>query len=369
MYFHAKSHVPKKHIRKKVRGNFSEIIINYGWGGIYMKKIISIGLSLVLLFTLVGCNRTNLEEYENALKKSAQIKKSEMILEANITNDFREQVLFQQGLFGLNGFENISYKQRTKVDMEVKKVITEISTDIGGIAADFNMYLLDNRFFVEFLSPAISPKKYIEVNQGDVNFFNMQTFEEYEKNKDKNLLGVSDNTFKLIKDKWLEILSEENVFKGEKILITTEVGEVKAREYTIETNKEQLKELSSFAFDTLLSSGEIERGMEENLTKQNDPELINQGLNMIKRWIEDAKDLSFIYKAYIDMDGYIVEEKIDIIYESGQKYQSPLRKTQLRVNTQYLNIGKSPDFHMEEPNDKNTIKLEDLDLRNFPLFN
>lgn len=118
---------------------------------------------------------------------------------------------------------------------------------------------------VELLAPVISPKKYIEVNKGDINFLSMQTFEEYEENKGENLTGLSDDTFNKIKNKWLELLEDENVFKGEKILITTEAGEVKAREYTIDTNKEQLKELLNFAIDTAVSGGEIERAIEEEL--------------------------------------------------------------------------------------------------------
>lgn len=335
-----------------------------------MKKIILMILIISLLFTTVGCGKSSLEEYNNALKKTSELEKGEMILEINVDNEFRESILHQQAVPFLKSLESIKLKQNIKTDLESQRALAEISASVGGFGVDFNMYVLGEKFYVEVLSPIISPKKYVEVEPGDVNFFSMQTFEEYEKNKGKNTIGLSDDTFEKIKNKWLEILEDENVFKGEKILITTEAGEVKAREYTISIDTEQLVELINFSLDTIRNSGEIEKGIEEGkIMEENELNNIYQLFDRLKEFVEDAKNLNFIYKAFIDIDGYIVEQKMSFLYESGTKYNNPIKKSEIDVFVQNLNIGKTPSFDMEEANEENTLKLEDLNVMEFPLFN
>lgn len=334
-----------------------------------MKKILVLVMTLAMVLN-IGCGRSDLQEYNNAMKKTSDLRRYESNVLVTVKNEFDTKGYNDAGIKHLENFEDISLLAKGKIDMDKKRSIAEINAKMGGMGIDFNLYTLDEKHYIEVLAPIISDKKYIEIEGTDLSGNTMYNFDEIEEivGTGKNITGLTDETLEKIRTKWLEILNDENVFKGEKILVTTEEGEVKAREYTIDIKEEQSTEFINYIIDTIVSGGDIDKAVKES-DADIDGEQMESVIDGFRKIIKDAKDLSFSYKAYIDIDGHMVEEKIGIIYENGKvRVKQPLKKMTININTQTTNIGKEQIFDMEEPNGKNTIKFGDLDVGKFLLF-
>lgn len=326
-----------------------------------MKKTIFILLALSLVFGLMGCSKSNMTEYSNAVKKTAELKKGEELLEIKIKNEFDLSKFTEEGkmIFGL--FEDISLSAKGKIDKNQKKQMVETNLKIAGFNTDFNLYALDDKFYIEIINPVVNDKKYIEFDQAEQIIV---------LDDDVPQIGLSEDTIKKIKDKWLDMVSEENIFKGKNILITTDSGEVKATEYTININHEQFIELSSYVIDTIIANRDIHKILESE--EGFSSEKINNLFNIVKYRLENAIDLGYNYKAFIDKDGYIVEQNMEFVFLSDQIYGLPISKSEISIKSQILNLGKTPKFEFEEPNENNTIKIEDMmkgiDMNTLPIL-
>lgn len=313
-----------------------------------MKKKILLLLALSLIFGLVGCSKSTIEEYSNAVKKTAELKKGETIIDATIKNEFDTTKLTEQGKMLLGLFEDISLSINTKKDLDQEKEVSEITIGIAGTSMDFNLYFFGDKSYMEFINPILSDKKYIEFEDEDI----------IKIDQDKAPSGLSEGTLEKIREKWLEMVNSENIFKGENILISTDAGEVKAREYRIDLNNEQIIELANYTIDTILENKDFERNLEGGSIL----ELLQlkHNLNILKERLKTATDLGFNYKAYIDKDGYIVEEKLGFIYASDKTYGLPIKKSEINISSHMTNTA--PEFHIEEPNENNTINIKDIDF-------
>ena len=322
-----------------------------------MKKIIILLLAISLVFGLMGCSKSTIAEYSNAVKKTSELKKVEELLEIKIKNEFDLSKFTEEGKMIFALFEDISLSAKGKIDKNQKKQMVETNLRVNDFSTDFNLYLLGDKYYIEIINPSINDKKYIEFNK-DEDIIVLKD--------DVPQIGLSEDTINKIKAKWLEMVSEENIFKGDNILITTESGEVKATEYTININHEQFIELSSYIIDTIIENKDIHKMLEYdegfNLEK------IDNFFTIVKYRLENALELGFNYKAFIDKDGYIVEQNMGFIFLSDQIYGLPISKSEISIKSQILNLGKTPKFEFEEPNENNTIKIEDVMNGLLPMF-
>src|SRR5690606_12519226 len=139
-----------------------------------------------------------------------------------------------------------------------KKSIDESYLVFGDLGYDFRFYSLDDKYYLEPMFMNLNDKKFIEINEKDV------VPEE----------DIPEDLLKEFADKWNELLMEENVAKGEKVLVTTDDGEVKSREFTIDLKDEQLKELLSHFID-LVKNDEDFKEFFNNMIYYSDEEELN----------------------------------------------------------------------------------------------
>ena len=315
-----------------------------------MKKVLFSFLIIILAFSIIGCSKNDLKAYNNARLKTSNIKKGQKSFEMKIDNELCEDGLTDKELKELNNFKSMNMNSYISYDLNMKKAMGINYTQLGGLGLDSIIYM-----------------------DGDDQYLQLSTYWKYLiLNEDVDTDNpIEKSTVDRIKSKWIEILNEEDVFSGEKILLSTEDGEVKAREYTIKLNEEQLKEFLNFVLDVLEEdtkfnefSKQMVIGIGEELADKDKEDIIGSLIKDLRISIEDSKDLSFKYKSFIDIDDYIVEENIDFILNKETKKKGDLEKISANIVVKNWDIEKDQDLEFPEITPENSSRIEDVDWEN-----
>lgn len=318
-----------------------------------MKKIILLLTAILIMISTIGCTESDLENYKSAMDKTDNMSKGTVQIEMSSKMDFNTEGLDDEIIKSIEKFKEWSMTIRSRFDKGLGKGIDEGYVVAGGLGYDFNIYELEEKIYIEPLFINLKDKRFIEINP---NEFSTDTED-------------SEDLFKVFSYKWSEILKEDNVMKGEKVLITTDDGEVKSREFTISLNDEQLKELLIFIIEYMEQNDEYKDIFDEMVTYSEDIELTEEEkdkvyveiMNVMKEFITDADELNLFYKAYIDIDNYVVKEDITFNFKNGSKNSGELQSIIYDMVIQYENIEKEQNIEFENPELSNTIKLEDID--------
>lgn len=315
-----------------------------------MKKVLLSFLIIILAFSIIGCSKNDLKAYNNATLKTSNIKKGQKSFEMKIDNELCEDGLTDKELKELNNFKSMNMNSYISYDLNMKKAMGINYTQLGGLGLDSIIYM-----------------------DGDDQYLQLSTYWKYLiLNEDVDTDNpIEKSTVDRIKSKWIEILNEEDVFSGEKILLSTEDGEVKAREYTIKLNEGQLKEFLNFVLDVLEEdtkfnefSKQMVIGIGEELADKDKEDIIGSLIKNLRISIEDSKDLSFKYKSFIDIDDYIVEENIDFILNKETKKKGDLEKISANIVVKNWDIEKDQDLEFPEITPENSSRIEDVDWEN-----
>lgn len=315
-----------------------------------MKKVLLSFLIIILAFSIIGCSKNDLKAYNNATLKTSNIKKGQKSFEMKIDNELCEDGLTDKELKELNNFKSMNMNSYISYDLNMKKAMGINYTQLGGLGLDSIIYM-----------------------DGDDQYLQLSTYWKYLiLNEDVDTDNpIEKSTVDRIKSKWIEILNEEDVFSGEKILLSTEDGEVKAREYTIKLNEGQLKEFLNFVLDVLEEdtkfnefSKQMVIGIGEELADKDKEDIIGSLIKDLRISIEDSKDLSFKYKSFIDIDDYIVEENIDFILNKETKKKGDLEKISANIVVKNWDIEKDQDLEFPEITPENSSRIEDVDWEN-----
>ena len=315
-----------------------------------MKKVLFSFLIIILAFSIIGCSKNDLKAYNSARLKTSNIRKGQKSFEMKIDNELCEDGLTDKELKELNNFKSMNMNSYISYDLNMKKAMGINYTQLGGLGLDSIIYM-----------------------DGDDQYLQLSTYWKYLiLNEDVDTDNpIEKSTVDRIKSKWIEILNEEDVFSGEKILLSTEDGEVKAREYTIKLNEEQLKEFLNFVLDVLEEdtkfnefSKQMVIGIGEELADKDKEDIIGSLIKDLRISIEDSKDLSFKYKSFIDIDDYIVEENIDFILNKETKKKGDLEKISANIVVKNWDIEKDQDLEFPEITPENSSRIEDVDWEN-----
>lgn len=315
-----------------------------------MKKVLFSFLIIILAFSIIGCSKNDLKAYNSARLKTSNIRKGQKSFEMKIDNELCEDGLTDKELKELNNFKSMNMNSYISYDLNMKKAMGINYTQLGGLGLDSIIYM-----------------------DGDDQYLQLSTYWKYLiLNEDVDTDNpIEKSTVDRIKSKWIEILNEEDVFSGEKILLSTEDGEVKAREYTIKLNEEQLKEFLNFVLDVLEEdtkfnefSKQMVIGIGEELADKDKEDIIGSLIKDLRISIEDSKDLSFKYKSFIDIDDYIVEENIDFILNKETKKKGDLEKISANIVVKNWDIEKDQDLEFPEITLENSSRIEDVDWEN-----
>ncbi|WFA08754.1 hypothetical protein [Tissierella sp. Yu-01] len=317
-----------------------------------MKRVILIMITLLLMMTIVGCTQNDLEDYKSAMNKTENMERGKVEVDIKSTTKYNTEELDDETLAILDKFDEFSFTTIGRFDRQKKRTINESYVILGDLGYDFNIYGLDDKHYLELLFVNINDKKFIELSENEV------VIEE----------DIPEDVFEEFAKKWNNILMEDNVTKGEKVLITTDDGEVKSREFTIDLKDEQLKELLSYFIDLIKDNEDFEKffedmvhySNEEELTNDQKREIYDEIISNINKMFLDANEINLYYKAYIDIDGYVVKEDIRFNLRNKETKSGELESINFEMTNKYTNIEKEQELDFETPTQQNTIKFEDI---------
>ncbi|HHZ00068.1 MAG TPA: hypothetical protein GYA03_03115, partial [Tissierellia bacterium] len=218
---------------------------------------------------------------------------------------------------------------------------------------DFEVYVNEDQVFIKL--PVVG--KYLKINE--------EMLSEGEKYSENQI--ISEETKKEFIKRWLSLMNEEDVFKGKNIVLTTPDGEVKTREYTIKLKDEQIKALLKDTAEVLSRDESLKSFFDKNIRVnmgKTEEELktktFEEVLDHILKSTEEFKVDNFTYKASVDIDGYIVNEIIDISLKTIDAEKEGITGIRYHLDIKTWDINKDQKFEFPALTDENTLKPEEM---------
>jgi hypothetical protein len=284
--------------------------------------------------------------------KTENMKRGKIEIDIINTIEYNTEGLDDEAIKILDKFDEIKFTSKGEFDKEKEKSIDEIYIVFGDLGYDLNIYSIDDSYYVEPLFINLGDKKYIGIKMDDATI---------KRDLLEDLISEFNN-------KWHEILMEDNVVKGKKVLITTDDGEVKSREFTINLNNEQLKELLSYFLDIIKDNEEFQEYLEQliyysdekGLSEEDKNEIYDLMYSSFKEMLLESGELNLFYKAYIDIDGYVVKEDIKFNLSNSEVDKGELKSINFEMTIKYTNIEKEQNLGFDMPTEENTISIEEI---------
>jgi hypothetical protein len=320
-----------------------------------MKKILILLLA-VMLVPLAACGTDNLAEYKKAAEKTEQIHKGQFSAEFSMTMDYNTDELTAEEVKELNYFKDMKGTFSSVYDDEAEKAILRNYMNFGGLGFDFDMYINGEEIFMKL--PVVGKFMKIDEIQNACNIDNIDDIETEEYSKEI----VSDETIRAFTDKWVNLMNDDDVFKGRDIILTTPDGEVKTTEYTITLTGTQIRTMIEECADIAAKDEKLRQFCDNYMNIKFDEEEITfeEMLQYLKDNIEDYTVEDFKYTALVDIDGYIVNENIKFAVKAARG-DLVLRGLNYNMDIITWDINKEQHFDFPELTDENTIDADNAE--------
>lgn len=314
-----------------------------------MKRLLFAALALMLVISLSACNTSSLEEYKQASEKTDQITRGKVSgefatkIELNTENMTAEEIKELNYYKDMKGSFNVSY------DDEAGKSIFRNYLNMGGLGFDFEVFINGEEMFMKL--PVVG--KYMKLNEVEANV-----------NVEENEEIISEETIDFITQKWISLMNDDDVFKGKDIVLTTPDGEVKTTEYVIKLNDQQIKTLVKESTDILSRDEKLKsfyRKYIEKSSEESNVKYFESILAELKTGIDNYNIESFIYTAYVDIDGYIVNETFEISAAVIDPEEKNLKAISYKLNLNNFDINKEQYFDFPVLSNDNTLSVDEMD--------
>jgi len=322
-----------------------------------MKRTFMIIIAVLLAVSLAGCSLDSLGDYKKAVEKTDQIKKGKTTGEFSLEMDFNTEGMTEEQIKQLSYFKTMKGSFDVAYDGEAEQGIFRNYLNFGGLGFDFDLFVNGKEVFMKL--PVIG--KYIRIDELQGQLPIPQDGKEIE--------IISKETQDAISDKWLGMLKKEDIFRGKDIVLTTPDGEVKTTEYTIRLNDEQVKSLAAYSIE-MLSKDEKLKENYKKYVKKIEPlrdTTFEELFSKIKENMKDYKVESFSYTAYVDIDGYIVNEMVDFSLKVDNTKPSAVKKLSYKLDIKNWDINKKQKLEFPVLTEENTLDMDETD-KNMPFI-
>ncbi len=317
-----------------------------------MKRIIIVIFALLLAVSLASCSFDSLGDYKKAAEKTEQIKKGQTSGDFSMVIDFNTEGMTEEEIKELNYFKEMKGSFNAAYDNDAEKVIFRNYLSFGGLGFDFDLYMNGKEVFMKL--PVVG--KYMRLD-------GLQAPMITEQQGDGKPDFISKETLEELNANWLGILKKEDIFKGKDIILTTPDGEVKTTEYTIKLNDEQIKSLAVDSIDILSKDEKLKEYYEESIKNKIEPLKDTSFEKLFSDMKENMKDYTsegFSYTAYVDIDGYIVNEVIEFAPKFVDAEMS-VNSVSYKLDIKNWDINKEQKFDFPVLTEENTFDMDQMD--------
>ncbi|WP_432662927.1 hypothetical protein R9X47_20360 [Wukongibacter baidiensis] len=320
-----------------------------------MKRVLLVLLSVILIISLVACKKNDFDAYIKAVNKTNEIKRGQESINYKMNIDFDTEGLTSEEIKDLKYFKNFESKFNLTFDNDLNKTIGRNYFNFGGLGFDMTFYNNGKESFIKM--PILG--KYLVLDE--------KLMGNYLEDKDIKNEGkecISEKTIEELGQNWIDTIKRDDVFAGKDSVMTTPEGEVKVTEYTIKLTGEQFKKLLTESGDILLKDKELKETIEAYVRKSVKEELdfnFNDAISNFKEAIKESKFENLSYIAFIDIDGYIVKEKIEFnIRFTGEKHEG-MNGFEYYLEMNRWDIEKEQEFKFPELTEENTMDTDEID--------
>lgn len=318
-----------------------------------MRKITILLLSVILIISLTACKQNDLKSFIKATKKTDAIKKGQEEVTAMLEFDFDTEGLNDEEIKALNYLKKVESKVHVTFDYDSKKIIARSYFNFGGLGFDSEFYMDRGRSFIKM--PMLG--KYIVLDD-------IITENDIEKDEEGMGKFMSKETFKAIKNKWIEIIKRDDVFAGEKSIMSTPEGEVKVTHYTIRLNEKQIKEFLNYSIDVISKDKKLKENIKAYLNQTSD-EKVKMNFDEIYLQLKEILNASnikgFNYDAFIDIDGYIIKENVEIEVDLRKSELKGINGIKFNLQSKRWSIEKEQKFEFPEIKEENILQFDEID--------
>lgn len=315
-----------------------------------MKRTAAVVTIILFVIFFVSCSVDSLESYNKAVQKTEDIKTGQTSGNFTVVMDFNTEGMTEEQIKELNYFKTVEGSFNAAYDESQKAAIIRNYLNLGGLGFDYDIYMNEDKMFMKL--PIVG--KYLQLD------------ESY-KNGEATVL-ISEDTKASIGEKWMGLLNKEDIFREKDIILTTPDGEVKTTQYTIALKDEQIKSLAFDGMEILLKDEKFKESY-ENLLKKNIKYFEGYSLDKLTEAFEETlkncKVEAFAYNAYVDIDGYIVNETIEISVTMQDSNSSGINGFDYKMEIKNWDINKAQDLEFPILSEENTLKLENIE-KNMP---
>ncbi len=317
------------------------------------RKLTFIIVLLLVALTATSCGNNGLADYKKAAEKTGQITKGQNSGEFKLTMEFHTEGMTKEEINQLNYYQDVSGSFRSQFDDATRQGIYRNYLNLGGFGFDFDIYQNGDEIFAKL--PVVG--KYIKLDEIIKEAGKKQITEEQP-------CMVSEKAKNALRKEWAETLKEENVFKGKNIVLTTPDGEVKTTVYTITLNDEQVKKLASNSIQILSEDETLKsnfQSMIKNDTDQTKADDYEEFFKKMQERIQKDTVESFQYTAYVDIDGYIVNETMEFYITREALELGEPSDIRFHLELKNWDISQKQNFEFPELGDGNTMGAEGLE--------
>lgn len=325
-----------------------------------MKRLMIVVLALLMAVSFLGCSLDSLGEYKKAVEKTDQIKKGQTAGEFSVIMDFNTEGMTEEQIKELNYFKDMKGSFSVAYDDDAEQGIIRNYMSLGGLGFDMDMYINGDEVFMKL--PILG--KYMRIDE-------TQPPLDMEQLENEGVMLLTQETQDKLSEVWIGLLRKEDVFKGKDIVLTTPDGEVKTKEYTIRLNDAQIKSLAKDALEILSKDEKLKRNYEDNFKKyikylkdtSFEKLLSDVGENIEKYTVE-----GFNYTAYVDIDGYLVNEMIEVELKIKDVKPASMSGIRYSLDIKSWDINKEQKFEFPVLTEDNTLDMNEVDKSMPPLM-
>lgn len=303
-----------------------------------MKKII---LFIMVAVLLMGCSGSAYETYSRALEKTESVSSGRGKITQEFYVDLNTEGLEPEVVRELNKWKEFKVDIEFTLDKDQEKGRIDIYSEFYELGVEGKIYEDgEDLYLVTPLLPKILLLK-------DENF-------EATENVYIGGAQFSIQDFKNMGQLWKDTMDQEKVSTLGNIVISTPEGDIKAKEFEITLTNEDVIPL--IAEGTKLLTQVMVEQMKSSDTSIDMVKIEEE----FKKAMEEIDFDKIYHRAYIDRDGFVVEEETHIIMQFPIVEGRHIRTIEIKGKEQNWDLGKKVDITMPNLTKENTMTIEEL---------